>query len=405
MSGGGLVDDYLTQLLGAAAAGTMGGEASPAPAPVPVEGEAPPPAPQVAALPPEPEAPPARVPEPPAAQIASEPSRAAPTPEPSAAPPEPVAAAPRPAPVVAPEPAVTASANPDEISEDEFEALLDALHGHSAPGTKAPEPAAAPAPAPAKPPTAPDEISEDEFEALLDALHGGAPPGASTPAPAAAAKAPKGTPSPGGDEITEDEFEALLDTLHGAKAPGASLPSTSPAFAAAAAVAVAAAAASASDEGDDEAGVEGWRGQERRASRRSSRWLRLRVHGQDYAVELLKVQEVLLPVGVLAMRDTTPSILGVMSLRGVVVPVLDLGLWLGLEEVEDCAQTRYVVLEQNGECLALKVSAVLDVHAIADAQVEPAENTLASPETAMLRGVTRLNSQPVILLDAVGLLG
>jgi purine-binding chemotaxis protein CheW len=129
------------------------------------------------------------------------------------------------------------------------------------------------------------------------------------------------------------------------------------------------------------------------------------VHGQDYGVELLKVQEVLLPVGVLPMRDTDASILGVMNLRGVVVPVLDLGIWLGLEEVEESAQTRYVVLEQNGDCLALKVSAVLDVHAIADGQVEPAENTLAAPGSAMLRGVTRLNSQPVILLDAVGLLG
>lgn len=157
------------------------------------------------------------------------------------------------------------------------------------------------------------------------------------------------------------------------------------------------------DRGDDRG--ESWRGQERRTSLRSSRWLRLRVHGFDYGVELLKVQEVLLPVGVLAMRDTDPALLGVMNLRGIVVPVLDLGLWLGLEEVADGAQTRYVVLEQNGECLALKVSAVLDVHAIADGQVEPPEHTLASPASAMLRGVARLNSQPVILLDAVGLLG
>ncbi|MCZ8115602.1 chemotaxis protein CheW [Silanimonas sp.] len=367
---GGLVDDYLSQLLGAAAAGTMAGDPAPvAPAPA----TAPVPAP----------------------------------PEPAAAPP-PAAEVALPTPAVAPEPVVTVStpppANPDEITEDEFEALLDALHGDAPPGAITPAPAA-PAPAP-KAPANPDEISEDEFEALLDALHGGAPPGAVTPAPVPTAAAPA-KPAAAGDEITEDEFEALLDNLHGGKPPGA--------VALAANVAVAAARATAapaprpepepapvsdtSDEGDD------WRGQERRASRRSSRWLRMRVHGQDYGVELLKVQEVLLPVGVLPMRDTDAAILGVMNLRGVVVPVLDLGVWLGLEEVEESAQTRYVVLEQNGDCLALKVSAVLDVHAIADGQVEPAENTLAAPGSAMLRGVTRLNSQPVILLDAVGLLG
>jgi len=370
---GGLVDDYLSQLLGAAAAGTMAGDPAP------------------------PASPPSAV-----APAAPPPEAVAPTP--------PAVEAALPTSAVAPEPAVTVStpppANPDEITEDEFEALLDALHGSAPPGAVTPAPAAAP-PAP-KPPANPDEITEDEFEALLDALHGGAPPGAVTPAAPPAAK-PAATPAGGGDEITEDEFEALLDTLHGGKPPGAVALAANVAVAAARATAAPAArpspaaepaeAPAAADEGDD------WRGQERRASRRSSRWLRIRVHGQDYGVELLKVQEVLLPVGVLPMRDTDAAILGVMNLRGVVVPVLDLGLWLGLEEVEDSAQTRYVVLEQNGDCLALKVSAVLDVHAIADGQVEPAENTLAAPGSAMLRGVTRLNSQPVILLDAVGLLG
>ena len=252
----------------------------------------------------------------------------------------------------------------------------------------------APAPRPmAMSPSSPDEISEDEFEAMLDNLHGGKPPGAV----AVVVRAPK---SP--EEIIEDEFEALLDNLHGGKPPGtvALAPVAPPS------------AAPVARSGGDDAPPDGpdeddpnWHGRERRASRRNSRWLRMRVHQQDYGVELLKVQEVLLPVGVLAMRDTDVSMLGVMNLRGVVVPVIDLGLWLGLEEVLEDAQTRFVVLEQNGECLALKVSSVLDVHAIGDSDIEPAENTLASPGSAMLRGVTRLNLQPVILLDAAGLLG
>jgi len=186
---------------------------------------------------------------------------------------------------------------------------------------------------------------------------------------------------------------------------------TAAAAAAAAAVVATAAAETEPSAVDDDAPMEedsrerSWRGDERRASRRSSRWLRLRVHQQDYAVELLKVQEVLLPVPVLALRDTDPAIRGVMNLRGVVVPVLDLGVWLGLEEVQDSPQTRFVVLEQNGDCLALRVSAVLDVHAVPDSRIEPPEHTLADPGSAMLRGVARLSSQPVLLLDAAALLG
>ena len=101
-----------------------------------------------------------------------------------------------------------AAGNGDDITEAEFEALLDELHG---PGG-APKPAAGTA-APAG-----DEITEAEFEALLDELHG--PGGAPKPA-AGPATAPPASPPAAGDSITEEEFDALLDQLHGAgKGPG-----------------------------------------------------------------------------------------------------------------------------------------------------------------------------------------
>ncbi len=95
----------------------------------------------------------------------------------------------------------------DDISEEEFESLLDELHGK---GRFTPDAVSAPAAdaPPEKPPAAPasDDISEDEFESLLDEMHGkGKPPGvaataaeavaASTPAEAAPA-APLETPAP-----------------------------------------------------------------------------------------------------------------------------------------------------------------------------------------------------------------
>ena len=107
----------------------------------------------------------------------------------------------------------------DEITDSEFESLLDQLHGK---GKFAPEVAAAPAPAAAAPaagkPVAGDEITDDEFEALLDQLHGkgsfdgsvAASAPAAKPAAPAAAKA-----APASDEITDHEFESLLDELHG----------------------------------------------------------------------------------------------------------------------------------------------------------------------------------------------
>jgi two-component system chemotaxis sensor kinase CheA len=117
----------------------------------------------------------------------------------------------------------------EDITEDEFEALLDELHGTGgAPGasaTKAPAPAPTPTPTPA--PTASsggdEDITDDEFEALLDELHGkgqfsGEAAAPATPPPASPAPAAE---SAGDEEISDDEFEALLDQLHGqGKGPG-----------------------------------------------------------------------------------------------------------------------------------------------------------------------------------------
>ncbi|MGN8250891.1 chemotaxis protein CheA [Pseudomonas sp. SMV7] len=98
----------------------------------------------------------------------------------------------------------------DEITDAEFESLLDQLHGKGQFSAELAAPAVASAPEAAS-----DEITDAEFESLLDQLHGkgtfqaDALPAAKASAPAAA------EPAAGGDEISEHEFEALLDQLHG----------------------------------------------------------------------------------------------------------------------------------------------------------------------------------------------
>ncbi|TXG98048.1 MAG: chemotaxis protein CheA [Nevskiaceae bacterium] len=113
--------------------------------------------------------------------------------------------------------------------------LVETLHALAKAKPAAPAPAATPAPAQ----PAGDTISEDEFEALLDELHGaGKGPGA--PSPAAAGSK---------DTITEAEFDALLDQLHGTgKAPGATVKAEPVAAALPAAPAAAPAAAKAAAE-------------------------------------------------------------------------------------------------------------------------------------------------------------
>ncbi|MDH0749197.1 chemotaxis protein CheA [Pseudomonas sp. GD03842] len=120
-----------------------------------------------------------------------------------------VAAAPEPE----PEPVVEeeAPAASDDITDQEFEQLLDSLNAvkAEAAGVQAPAPAAASAPSDA---AASDEITDAEFESLLDQLHGKGQFAVDAVVPPAASAVAS---EPASDEITDDEFEALLDQLHG----------------------------------------------------------------------------------------------------------------------------------------------------------------------------------------------
>ncbi|MBG7336180.1 chemotaxis protein CheA [Pseudomonas aeruginosa] len=128
-----------------------------------------------------------------------------------AAPAEPVQAPPAavpPAEPAAPPEAPAQSASSD-ITDDEFEQLLDALQGDEAPASAVAEAPAAPAG---------DEISDAEFEALLDQLHGKGkfvPPAVSAEPAQVPAEAVEPAAAAAGDDISDDEFEALLDELHG----------------------------------------------------------------------------------------------------------------------------------------------------------------------------------------------
>ncbi|CAG9296180.1 chemotaxis protein CheA [Celerinatantimonas diazotrophica] len=146
----------------------------------------------------------------------SQPAGAEPEPEP-----EPEESASEPEVVQEPESAQESS-SVDDITDDEFEQLLDELHGasaHKATDKSIPKSDETPKVTVSSNSDS-DEITDEEFERLLDELHGS---GGQSISKSADTKAPAASTG-NGDEINDDEFEKLLDELHGSgKAPGDSV--------------------------------------------------------------------------------------------------------------------------------------------------------------------------------------
>jgi purine-binding chemotaxis protein CheW len=308
----------------------------------------------------------------------------------------------------------------DDISEDEFEAMLDALQG--APQTRSPA-AAAPADPLAEFRQGGDEISEDEFEAMLDAMQG-KPASAAAPAPPVrVAAAQPGDPlaafREGSEEISEDEFEAMLDAIQGSPAAAsAAAAAPAPATSTLAAAPTPRPAASASSlparaieallppsEAEPAPGEPALpSGRRRRAEDRVTSWLRFNLARQCFAVEVLKVQEVLRVPQILPVRGTDEATLGVMNLRGQIVPVMDLAIRLGFPPTEPNEASRVIVLEEKGETLGLLVASVADVLNLSEGRMERISGTPSLVAAEVVRGVSRRDEQIVIMLDASRLL-
>ncbi|MCE7033332.1 chemotaxis protein CheW [Lysobacter sp. GX 14042] len=131
-----------------------------------------------------------------------------------------------------------------------------------------------------------------------------------------------------------------------------------------------------------------------------ARWLRARLGRDSYAFQLLRVQEVVRVAPVVAMRGAAGHVLGVMNLRGRIVPVTDLAAWLGTGRVEPDEHSRIIVLEHGDELLGVLVSALDDVTSIA---AEGIEQPFTATAPGAVLGIARSMSTPTVLLDATAL--
>ena len=134
----------------------------------------------------------------------------------------------------------------------------------------------------------------------------------------------------------------------------------------------------------------------------TGRWLRMTVDSDHYAVELLRVQEVTRMSPIVAVRGAAPAVLGAMNLRGRIVPVFDLGRWLGAGEVVPDERARIVVVERSDELIGLLVTAVDDVFPLVEGAVE--EFRVPGPQRRNIDraflGIARPGNMPTVLLDA-----
>ena len=133
-------------------------------------------------------------------------------------------------------------------------------------------------------------------------------------------------------------------------------------------------------------------------------YLTFMLANEEYGVDILRVQELKGWDGVTPMPNMPCFILGVINLRGTVVPIIDLRKHFELESIPFDKTTVVIVVrvsdEEHGErTMGMVVDAVSEVHNISASELKPPPDFGGSISTDSIKGLATKNDQMIIILD------
>ncbi len=125
--------------------------------------------------------------------------------------------------------------------------------------------------------------------------------------------------------------------------------------------------------------------------------------GEEYGVDILRVQEIKGWDSVTPLPNTPKYVKGVINLRGTIVPIIDLRHRFNLETVPYGATTVVImlkVLSETGQrIMGIVVDAVSEVYNVATDDVKPAPDFGGAVESEVVRGLATVDEKMLILLD------
>ena len=132
--------------------------------------------------------------------------------------------------------------------------------------------------------------------------------------------------------------------------------------------------------------------------------LTFRLGSEAYGINILKVQEIRGCDPVTPIAGTPAFIRGVIDLRGVIVPIVDMRMKFALPEAAYDAFTVVIILNVARRVIGIVVDAVSDVVTFTPDQIRPVPEFSEQLDTRFIMGLARLENQMVILLDIEHLL-
>ena len=123
-----------------------------------------------------------------------------------------------------------------------------------------------------------------------------------------------------------------------------------------------------------------------------------KVDHEEYAVSIMKVQEIIRINEITAVPKTKEYMKGIINLRGTVVPVVDMRTRFGLKAPSNQELCRIVVVKISGKTTGLIVDSVTEVLRVSKSQIEPPPTSVANLDGQFIEGVGKFNEGKRIIV-------
>jgi len=123
------------------------------------------------------------------------------------------------------------------------------------------------------------------------------------------------------------------------------------------------------------------------------------IGSEEFGVDILKVMEIIRTMKITKVPKSPAFVEGVINLRGLVIPIIDLRKRFGMGEKNDDKETRIIVIEIQGMTVGFVVDSVSEVLRIPASTVEPPPPVVAGLDSDYISGVGKLEDRLLILLD------
>ncbi|WP_412479153.1 chemotaxis protein CheW [Azonexus sp. IMCC34839] len=131
----------------------------------------------------------------------------------------------------------------------------------------------------------------------------------------------------------------------------------------------------------------------------ASEFLTFTLGSEEYAIDILKVQEIRGYEQPTLIANAPPFIKGVINLRGIIVPIVDLRIKFNLGKVEYTPFTVVIILNVAGRVIGVVVDSVSDVISLTPEQIRPSPDFSATFDTKYILGLASLELRMLIVTD------